>query len=232
MTVRDVLTAVGRRWYVFLAIMLAFGALTTAFYRDGGSFFTHTTVTFTLPARTTLEPDSGTTDVSVIAFAGAVATAMNEGKPAPVYSSADAPYYGAGVREGVMVSLRNNGNQWISSFPAATIDIQIVGHTREWVATRQKALLEEIMAVTRGQQSVAVISEQITASVGPLSTEIGEVTSSRSTQMLAVVAMGIAGLILGCSASVAVDRLARGRRNARHVVQPISRQLQTESPST
>jgi hypothetical protein len=209
--------------------MLVFGAVTAAFYRDGGSYYTHPTVTFTLPERPTLLPDSGTNDKSVIAFASTVATQLNEGKPVATYSSADAPYYGAGVREGVMVSLRNDGNQWMSSFPTATIDIQIVGRTREWVADRQKAVLDEIMEVTRGQQSVADVAEQITATVAPLSTEIGKVSSSRSTQILAVAAMMVAGLIVACPAAVAVDRLARRRRqhHNRRVAIPLAAPVRT-----
>jgi hypothetical protein len=229
-TIRDVLASIGRRWYVFLFVMLAFAALTVAFYRDGGSYFTHTSVTFTLPERSALLPESGTGDLSVIAFAGAVATTINQGKPIQSYSSADAPYYGAGVREGVMVSLRNDGNQWISSFPSATIDIQIVGRTKEWVQERQTAILDDIMNVAHGQQNATTTpaSAQITATVQPLTTEIGQVQSGRPTQLLAIGAMAVAGLIVAAPAAVAVDRLVRRRRRraARRVVAPLPRTVQ------
>lgn len=219
-TVRGVLRATGRRWYVFLAVVLAFAALAVTFQRDGGSFFSHTTITFTLPMRPTLLPESGTNDLSVIAFASAVATSINEGKPVATYSSASAPYYGAGVREGVMVSLRNDGNQWMNSFPNATIDVQIVGRTQEWVADRQQAILRDILGVTRGQQSAATTpaSERITAVIAPLSTEIFPVTASRSSQLLAGSALAIAALIVASTAAVNTDRLVRRRR--RRMVPP------------
>jgi hypothetical protein len=217
MTVRDALAAIGRRWYVVVAVMLAFGALTLVLSDRGGSFYSKTTVSFTLPNRTTLLPDSGNTDTSVIAFASAVATAINQGKPVPTYSSADAPYFGAGVRQGSMVSLRNDGNQWMASFPSATIDIQVVGPTREWVSARQALLLNEVVQVARAQQFavVAPASRQITATIQPLSTQIAAVPATRSTQIMAVSAMTLAGLLVACPAAVAADGLILGRRRRR-----------------
>jgi hypothetical protein len=215
MTVRDVLGAIGRRWYVFVAVLLVFGALTLLLSRGGESFYSKTTVSFTLPNRTTLLPDSGNSDTSIIAFASAVATAINQGKPVPTYSSADAPYFGAGVRQGSMVSLRNDGNQWMASFPSATIDIQVVGPTREWVSARQAVLLKQVIQVASAQQFAVVTppSGRITATVQPLSTEISTVPATRSTQIMAVSAMTLAGLLVACPAAVATDRLmAWGRR--------------------
>lgn len=215
---RDALAAVGRRWYVLVAVVLAFAALTFAVYRDGGSFTTRATVTFTLPSRSTLLPESGLTDLSIIGFAGAVATSINAGKPVQTFSSADAPYYGAGVREGVMVSLRNSGNQWISSFPSATIDIQIVGRTREWVEDRQQTLLHDVMAVAQAQQNAVLTppSDRISATVEPLSTEIHEVAPGRTDLILAIGAMSVAALIVGCSGALLTDRSVRWiRRRAR-----------------
>ncbi|WP_404435867.1 hypothetical protein LG322_12095 [Microbacterium aerolatum] len=212
---RDALAAIGRRWYVLLAVLLVFAALTVMFQRDGGSFSTRTTVTFTLPSRSTLLPESGLTDLSIISFAGAVATSINAGKPVQTFSSSDAPYYGAGVREGIMVSLRNTGSQWISSFPSATIDIQIVGRTREWVAERQQYLLDEIMAVTDAQQSATLtpVSDRITATIEPLSTEIHQVSPSRTDLIMATGAMALAALIAGCSAAAVTDRIVRRERH-------------------
>ncbi|MDQ4214267.1 hypothetical protein [Microbacterium capsulatum] len=217
MTVREALSAMGRRWYVLLAIVLVFAGLSYLFYKDGGSYATQTTVTFTLPSRSTLLPESGSTDISIIAFAGAVATSINQGKPVETFSDANAPYYGAGVRQGVMVSLRNTGNQWISSFPSATIDIQIVGRTRQWVLDRQQEALKQIIDVTAAQQAATItpVSDRITATVEPLSTDIQHVTPGRSELTLAGAAMVLAGFITGCSAAVIVDRSIRSRRRRR-----------------
>ncbi|CAH0122843.1 MULTISPECIES: hypothetical protein [unclassified Microbacterium] len=214
---RDALGGIVRRWYVVFAVLLAFAVLTTMFYRDGGSFSTRTTVTFTLPSRSTLLPESGLTDLSIISFAGAVATSINAGKPVQTFSSSDAPYYGAGVREGIMVSLRNTGSQFISSFPSATIDIQIVGRTREWVSERQQQLLDDIMAVTDAQQTATLTpeSDRITATIEPLSTEIHQVSPGRSDVIMAVSAMTLAALVTAFSAAVVLDRIIRRERHPR-----------------
>lgn len=227
MTVREIFVAAARRWYVFVAVLLAFVALTVVMQRDGGGYYTYTTVTFTLPERTTLLPDSGTNDLSVIAFASAVATSVNNGKPVATYSSAQAPYYGAGVREGVMVSLRNDGSQWITSFPNATLDIQIVGRTAEWVQERQSAILRDIMGVAEGQQNATTtpVADRITATIAPLSTEITQIVPSRSARLLAWGAIAMASLIVAASAAVGVDRWRRSRRalRTRSVAGPSSR---------
>lgn len=207
MTVRDIVKAAVRRWYVMFLVLLLAGFLTAAFSNDSGTFTTRTAVTFTLPARTTLMANSGSDDSSVIAFAGAIATEINRGKPALTYSSVDAPYYGAGVRQGILVSLRDEGNQWVSSYPSATIEIQIVGHTREWVELQQQELLTKIAYVASAQQSAAVpaAADRITATVEPTSTQIDEVVPTRATRLLAVAAMALAGAILGTWSAVVVD---------------------------
>ncbi|MFH8251579.1 hypothetical protein ACH3VR_14515 [Microbacterium sp. B2969] len=215
MTALEVLAAVGRRWYILLVVVLAAAALGFSMYRDSGSYFTRTSVTFTLPARSTLLPDSGNNDSSVIAFAGAIATTVNLGQPVVTYSSADAPYYGAGVREGVAVSLLNTGNQWTASFPSAMIDVQIVGRTSEWVTMRQQELLAEILQLTEAEQTAARPGDRITAQVEPLSTQVQQIAPSRTTQLVAFGALGLAALIAGTWLSVAVDRMVRRGRKAR-----------------
>lgn len=218
MTVLDILKAALRRWYVLLLMLVLTGFLTATFFRDSGTFTTRTAVTFTLPARTTLMANSGSDDSSVIAFAGAVATEINLGKPALNYSTADAPYYGAGVRQGILVSLRNEGNQWIASYPSATIEIQIVGRSREWVQTQQQELLAKISYVTDAQQRSAVptVADRITATVEPTSTQIDEIAPTRTTEILALAAMAIAGIIVATWSAVAVDvmvaRLSASKR--------------------
>ena len=158
--------------------------------------------------------NNGSTDASVIAFAGAIASEINRGKPVATYSSASAPYYGAGVRDGVLVSLRNEGNQWMASFPSATIEIQIVGRTRAGVAAKQQQLLREIADVASGQQSASVPSpaDRITGAVEPTSMQIDEILPTRTAHIFAIAALVLAGVILGAWLAVAVDRAA-GRRS-------------------
>lgn len=217
MTVRDVLGAVARRWYVLLAVLLGAASLGIVLMQGSGTFTTKTLISFTLPERSTLQAESGNSDTSVIAFASAVAAEINNGKPTPTYSSADAPYYGAGVREGVLVGLRNEGGQWIASFPSATIEIQIVGRTYEWVERKQQQLLEDVENTAIAQQSAALTSpeQRITMTVEPLTTQIEEILVGRTSRIAAWIALTLAALIAGVSGAVAVDGIVARRRRSR-----------------
>ena len=113
------------------------------------------------------------------------------------------------------MGLRNAGNQWVTSFPSATIEIQIVGRTHEWVEDTQAAVLSRIVGVTKGQQEALVTrpGDRITADVEPLSMQISPVNPSRVSQALAIAAMGVAAAILGTWAAVVTDQLSIRRRN-------------------
>lgn len=222
MTVRDLLSAIRRRWYVPIAVLLCVGALTVMLERDSGTFSTSTVVTFTLPDRTTLDPESGVSDASVIAFAGAIATEINLGKPSPQYSDSGAPFYGAGLREGVIVGLRNAGNQWRSSYPSATIEVQIVGRTFEWVEQMQQEVLAKIDKVASVQQSLLASTGRIIVTVEPLTTNIEQIVPTRSSRLAAFGAMFLAALFVGGWGAVMVDR-ALIRRWTRHPRQSGSR---------
>ena len=145
------------------------------------------------------------------------------------YSSADAPFYGAGVRQGVIVGLRNEGGQWVTSFPSATIEIQIVGRTYEWVEHRQRQILEEIQQTAIAQQNAALteVDERITMTVEPLTRNIEQVVASRASQVLAFAAMVFVGVLVGFWGAVALDRLASSSREPQFL--QVRRQTPTES---
>lgn len=212
MSFYDVAGAMIRRWYVALvALGLAVG-LWQVWAADSGCFTTSTVVTFTLPMRATLLPESGAEDESVIAFAGVVANEINAGRPAPRYASRDAPLYGVGVRRGVIVGLPDSGGQWASAFARAEIEIQIVGRSYEEVRERQTALLRRVFQITRDQQSAAGSNERIRASVVPLTSGIQEVRATRSSQILALGALVVCALLGAGWLSVSLERWRDSRK--------------------
>lgn len=233
MTVREVLGVLVRRWYVLLAVLGVAALVAVGLLRDGGIYTTRTVVAFTLPATTTLTFSNGLDDANVIAFAGAVAQEVNNGRPPARYSTDEAPLYGAGLREGVLVSLPNAGNQWVSSFLRAEVELQVVGRTREWVEEQQTALVDRVLVAAEQQQVVAAIppESRIAASVVPLTRQIEFVGPSRSTELIAVAAIGVAGLIVGCWLSVAADRGLR-RHARRRGAGPRRRSLSVPSGTT
>src|SRR5690606_300060 len=101
-----------RRWYVPLVLLICAALATALMVHDGGTYSTRTVLSFLRPSTTTLSPTNGTNDSNIIAFAAAVTAQVNNGRAPARYSMEDAPYYGAGIREGVLVDLADSGNQW------------------------------------------------------------------------------------------------------------------------
>ena len=115
MTIRRILSAMMRRWYIPLGVLACAALLMVMLARDGGIYTTKTVVAFTLPATTSLSRVNGMSDANIIAFAAAVVRETNNGRAPARYSMDDSPYYGAGIREGELVDLAKSGNQWVSS---------------------------------------------------------------------------------------------------------------------
>lgn len=214
MTIREVFSAMGRRWYAPLLILAAGILLVMMFARDSGIYTTKTVVTFLLPSATSLSPHNGSSDTSIIAFARAVAAEVNNGNTPAGYSSDDGPYYGAGIRQGVLIDVPNDGNQWYASYTRAEVDVQIVGRTEQWVAERQSQLVSRIVTSAHRlqQQLVTDPDAYINVSVVPLTLNIVKVTPTRSEQIGAIAAMALAVLLVSAWSSVALDRRLRRRR--------------------
>ncbi|MDJ0323744.1 hypothetical protein QMG61_08195 [Cryobacterium sp. PH31-AA6] len=222
MTFRDILLAMLRRWYIPLVLIACAALITVVLARDGGVYTTTTVVSFMRPATTSLSPTNGTTDVSVIAFAGAVVQETNNGRPPARYSTNEAPLHGAGVRQGVLVELANSGNQWVSTFNRSDIEIEIVGRSAEWVESTQAELVNRILGSAASQQAAlkTAAKDRITAAVVPLTMQIEHVTSSRRGQLAAGAAMLAVAGIVGGWGSVTADRLLAKGRAAHSARQP------------
>lgn len=225
MTIREVLTAMRRRWYVAVVVIGVAALLLVAFVRDGGVYTTKTVVTFMLPAASSLSASNGIGDTSIITFARAVAADVNSGSSPVAYSSGDAPYYGAGLRQGVLVDVPSDGNQWYASYTHAEIDVQIVGPTKAWVQQQQTLVVDRILASAHALQSALVSQPDsyLSVAVVPLTLDIGRVQATRGAQLAAVAAMGLAALVVAAWGAVALDRrLGRRRRrpatSSRHFV--------------
>lgn len=216
MTVGEILAASIRRWYILIGVLACAALVTVLLARDGGGYATSTVVTFSRSATTTLSPYNGSDDSSVVAFAGAVVNAINNGSPPPPYSMSDAPYYGAGVREGIRVDLVDTGNQWQSSFSMADVEIQIVGRSLDWVSSRQDEMVALVLSFADAEQAGLSIpaDDRIAANVSPLTSQIEPVSPTRSSQAAAAGAMLVVALILGAWGAVTLDRQLVKRRTA------------------
>lgn len=217
MTIRELIVVMGRRWYVVVTVILVAAVGTAVFENSGGMYTTRTAVRFVLDEYATLLPDNGSRNENVISFAAMIATEVNGGRPPAGYARADAPFYGAGVREGVLIALPNTGGQWESSHSEADIEIQIVGPTRAWVQERQERLTAQVRDRARQLQDDmdAPRAERITTSVAPLTARIEYVAPTRSSRLAAYGAMAVAALLVAGWAAVSVDRAALRARGPR-----------------
>jgi hypothetical protein len=206
MTIREVGSAMLRRWYVVGAALILAVVGGYLLQDEGGLYTSRTVVPFLLPDKSSLSLNSGLDDLSVIAFAGVVARGVNDGSAPTRFSTDDAPFYGAGLRNGVLVSLPNTGNQWSTSYQRAELVVQIVGPSEQWVAQQQGDVLTRITQVSAERQS-AVTSPDSRIKVSPvLSTkQILHVAPSRSAVIGAYAALLLAALIISGWAAVVLD---------------------------
>lgn len=208
MTAAAVLQAVCRRWYVVATALVAGMVFTVLLGVSGGVYATQTVVQFihVEPSQSAINPNSDIENGNFIAFAGAVASEVNNGRPAEGYAWETAPLYGAGIRQGVRVALPDSGGQWMRSYNRAELVIQVVGPTRDWVQVRQQQLLDKVAESSRSLQGSAYNSRQsIRTSVVPLTTTIEHVTASRGQQLAAILAVMIAAVVVGGWVAVRVD---------------------------
>jgi hypothetical protein len=207
MTMRGLGAILLRRWFILaLALLLAVGG-GVALHQSQGVYTSETVVSFLLPDKTNLSVDNGLKDSSVIAFAGAVTRTVAAGVDTEFYSEDAAPLYGAGLRQGAVVSMPNDGNQWSSSYTRAEIVVKIVGPSEAWVSATQRRLLAEVAdAAAALQSSVTSPDDRIRVAPVELTKRIVHIVPSRSETLAALLALGFAALIVGTWAAVVVDR--------------------------
>lgn len=221
MTFREAVAAVLRRWYVPLVVLLAAGAFTVHLERIGGVYATRTVVVFinVRSPQVAIGPDNGSENDNIIAFAGAVANDINNGRPVARYARDDAPLYGAGMSQGVFVGLRDDGGQWMTSFTRAELEIEIAGPSYQYVDAMQRELLLKVFDRTREMQGPAYNDpdRRIRTQVLPLTLAIDHVTASRSQLVLAIASMVAAAMIVGSWGAVRLDALILGRKSKKGI---------------
>lgn len=219
MTFRSVVFTALRRWYVLLVSLLAVVGYTSILMQDSGLYSTRTVVYFAYiqPNMVSIGPYNGTENEGLIAFAGAVASEINNGRPVSRYAWDDAPLYGAGMRQGVLVGLADTGGQWMTSYNRAEIEIQIVGQSHDWVEETQSSLLSKVFEQAQALQGTNYDDprRRVTAEVSPLSSTIEHITVSSLEKIAAIAASGTAAIILGVWGALLMDRVAAARTQRR-----------------
>lgn len=219
MTFKQVMATAIRRWYVMLFALFVAVGYTLILLQGSGLYSTRTVVYFAYiqPNMVSIGPGNGTENEGLIAFAGAVASEINNGRPVSRYAWDDAPLYGAGMRQGVLVGLADTGGQWMTSYNRAEIEIQIVGQSRDWVEATQASLLSKVFERAQALQGTNYDDprRRVTAEVSPLSSTIDHITVSSLEKIAAIAASGTAAIIFGVWGALLMDRAESARRRRR-----------------
>lgn len=210
MTLYDLTRILARRWWILLLVFAVAAAGGWAFHRDGGIYVTRTIVSFEAPDAGPWE-EGGSTDRGVILFASAVASDVNRGVRPVTYSQGDAPFYGAGIRQGMRITVPDSGGQWGVVYNKAAVAIDVVSPDRGWVRDHQRDAVAAVLAAAEGRQTGIGAENRIAVDVDPLSETIELVAPSRTAQVLAAAALaGAAALVGGWLASIWDRRLRAG----------------------
>ncbi|MFZ2625486.1 MAG: hypothetical protein WAX29_09660 [Propionibacterium sp.] len=198
------------RWYVLVVALLCAVVFTGIQFRNSGVYSTRTVI-YLVHHNSDPQgawPAVGSTDETLVNFAGTIVSEMNKGRPVARYASEDAPFYGVGVRQGIKITQSDSGGQWWSSFGRAEIEVQVVGTSREWVESQQRDVLARIVAMCRSAQGAAWDdpNQRITPFVAPLTDSVEHVAPSRFEQVIAVGAILAAALMAGCWVAVRWER--------------------------
>jgi hypothetical protein len=214
MFVVEIALALRRWWWVALVVVLTVAGLTAYFARDSGLYFTRTVVTFSGEDEQWAFQEGGSRDAGIITFTAAVAQEINGGVEPVHFASADAPYFGSGVRQGVLVSVPDTGGQWVTSYQRAAIEIQIVSPDYGWVKEQQSALVSQVQAIATAQEGYLNPHGErwVSLAVDPLALQIEHIAPSRTSWALAIAAMSTVAILVSGVIAVSLERRRRIRR--------------------
>lgn len=208
--------AIGRRWFILLAfLMLTAGGAFAAVEADP-VYWTRVDVVLLAPTSAENQNSLSTTNESLVDFAGIVERQLNGNQIPPRFSASTATLYGAGVRDGYKVVLKNDGAQWNNSFRQPVLTVEVVGASQAGVETRLNGVVSRIDALVQSRQTDAAVpaAAMITTLQSPSPASITRIGGSR---MRSLGAISLLGVITGIATTLAVDRgmIALGVRRRR-----------------
>lgn len=204
-----------RRWFVLLIGLALTAGWAASAMQVTGVYTARTTITLLPPVGWAVGGNTLTDSAAtLVGFARIVEETIADSPTGQLFSSADTPLYGAGVREGERVYVPNQGGQWAPNFNRPVLIIDVVGPTAENVVERVDALTDEIAAIIEQRQDeFGVFDDQrIEWQAAPQSPEVSYVGPNRIRMLGGIAALGVMG---SAGAALALDILLRRRREAR-----------------
>ncbi|WP_141014142.1 hypothetical protein [Nocardioides sambongensis] len=177
MTVADFLSALGRRWYVGLVVVLMLGLAGPVLLKPADTYWGRLTLVV-LPPKVTTGTWNVLLDRAPVAVASLSVMEVNQSPLAVHAASSDATLVGLGVTDGVLVQVRATGGQWTPAAGNAYIDVEAAGPSVEIVEAR----LERAVADVRS----AVAEREVQFEVAPRNRTLIEESSGDDTSVVLV----------------------------------------------
>ena len=198
MTSREMLALLVKRWYlVLLGAIITLGVASTT-SNPSGIYWTQFNMVLLGPTLEEFPNQLEDSPYSLTPLAGLIVAEYNGNNRPMLTSSSDTTLFGLGDREGVMVRMPNNGNQWQPVYSAPNIDVQVTDRSPEAVQlqiTQVTTVLREIL--DRRQNELGVVpSMKATFIMSSADPTIVYVSGSRVRALGMVALLGVALTII------------------------------------
>lgn len=216
MTLSQLVRALARRWYVLLLGAILTAAAATVAVHATGVYTARTAITLSAPADWRVAGNAFTDSAaSLVGFAKLVEQSLPSVQTGQLFSAADTPLYGSGIRDGAVVYVPTYGGQWAPNYNRPTLFIDVVAPRAADVDRRVRALTEEIaLTMDRLQDEQGVADDQrVQWSASPTAPGVTYIGPNRMRALSGIGALGLGASIV---TALAVDTALR-RRAARRV---------------
>lgn len=134
----------------------------------------------------------GTTE-SLISTAGVVATAVNQGRPTTLTSSASVNMLDIGDFDGWTVRLPNSGGQWATNFDQPLLEVEAAGATPDQVMDNLAEAMQRIRTELQSIQARAGVDARfgVILETSPRQANIVEVVGHRDRAGLTISTVGV-----------------------------------------
>lgn len=218
MTTAEVLGVVRRRWYLVAAGVLLTAAVAALVLGRSGVYVTRVDVVLLPPPSAAGAPEVVGSSEDLIAAAGLLERLVNAGRETNAATSQQVPLEGTGVRDGVLVTLPNNGGQWDYNFTSPMLSLQVAGPSRDAVLRDRAEAVRDInrtLAELQREQG-APASRMLTTHVVPEDAQVAHVTGhpARAAGATAVVGLAVTLLLTVLADHLLLRRRGRAARSA------------------
>lgn len=204
MTIGGVLKALGRRWWA-LILAVALGAFWVVQVRAAPEVFWATTKVLLETPATPEAQRLAPTSSSLLALAGVLETAVNEGRTLPRPASADVTLVDQGIYDYSQVRVPNYGGQWANNFTQPALIVEAAGPSEDVVRQRITTLIDRVEAQLAVFQDASAVPSDMKITLFVFPSPAVQHNGGRRTAAVALI--GVLVLAAGCCLAVGLDRV-------------------------